>query len=165
MEGLSYIPPDRPVPERPSWDDYFMSIAYKVSERSTCLRRQIGAVLVRDKRILSTGYNGAPSGIEHSLTRGCLRDQLGIPSGERHELCRGIHAEQNAVIQAAKYGTPIDGSTIYCTHQPCILCAKILINSGVKEIVYAGEYPDALALELLGEAGTVLRQVHGPAES
>lgn len=162
MDGVSYIPPERPHRERPSWDDYFMSIALKVAERSTCLRRQIGAVVVRDKRILSTGYNGAPSGIEHSLTRGCLRDQLGIPSGERHELCRGIHAEQNAVIQAAKYGIPIDGSTIYCTHQPCILCAKILINAGVREIVYAGPYPDALSLELLQEAKILLRKVDGP---
>lgn len=154
--------PQRVVPERPSWDEYFMSIAGKVSERSTCLRRQIGAVVVRDKRILSTGYNGVPSGIEHCLTRGCLRDKLDIPSGERHELCRGIHAEQNAVIQAARHGISIDGSTVYSTTQPCIMCAKILINAGIAEIVYAGDYPDALSLELLNEAGTILRRVDMP---
>ena len=144
--------------ERPSWDEYFMSIARKVAERSTCLRRQIGAVVVKDKRILSTGYNGVPSGIEHCTTRGCLRDQMGIPSGERHELCRGIHAEQNAVVQAARHGTPIDGAIIYCTHQPCILCAKMLINAGITEIIYEGEYPDPLAMELFEEAGLALRR-------
>ena len=143
--------------ERPSWDEYFMSIAAKVAERSTCLRRQIGAVVVKDKRILCTGYNGVPSGIEHCTTRGCLRDQLGIPSGERHELCRGIHAEQNAVVQAARHGTPIDGAVIYCTHQPCILCAKMLINAGIVEIIYEGAYPDPLAMELFEEAGIALR--------
>jgi len=143
--------------ERPSWDEYFMEIVAQVATRSTCLRRQIGALIVRDRRILATGYNGTPSGIRHCSEVGCLRDQLGIPSGERHELCRGIHAEQNAVIQAARAGTPIAGSTLYCTHQPCILCAKILINAGITEIVFAGDYPDQMAHDMLKEAGVVLR--------
>ena len=105
---------------RPSWDEYFMEIAHLVKKRATCLRRQVGAVLVKDKNILATGYNGTPSGIEHCLDRGCLREQMGIPSGERHEICRGLHAEQNAIIQAAKHGTNIDGATLYCTNQPCV---------------------------------------------
>jgi len=148
---------------RPSWDDYFMSIAAEVATRSTCTRRHIGAVVVRDKRVLATGYNNVPTGLEHCTTRGCLRDELGIPSGERHELCRGIHAEQNAVVQAAKYGTPIDGATMYTTTQPCILCGKIMINAGIKEIVFAGNYPDELSLSMLEEAGMILRQVKMPA--
>jgi len=142
---------------RPGWDQYFMEIAHQVARRTTCLRRAVGAVLVRDKRILATGYNGVPAGIEHCLTRGCLRAQLGIPSGQRHEICRGLHAEQNAIIQAAKYGINIDGSTVYCTTQPCILCAKILINAGIKEIVYEESYPDDLTQGMLVEAGILLR--------
>jgi len=149
--------------DRPSWDDYFMSIAAEVATRSTCTRRHIGAVVVRDKRVLATGYNNVPTGIEHCTTRGCLRDELGIPSGERHELCRGIHAEQNAVVQAAKYGTSIDGATMYTTTQPCILCGKIMVNAGIKEIVFAGQYPDELSRSMLEEAGMTLRQVPVPA--
>ena len=145
-----------PKYERPSWDEYFMEIAHLVKKRATCLRRQVGAVLVKDKNILATGYNGTPSGIEHCLTRGCLREQLGIPSGERHELCRAIHAEQNAVIQAAIHGVAIEGATLYCTHHPCILCAKILINCGVREIHYLEGYPDDLSREMLEEVGVVL---------
>jgi len=144
---------------RPSWDEYFMDIANQVATRSTCLRRRIGAVVVRDKRILATGYNNVPSGIEHCTTRKCLRDEMGIPSGERHELCRGIHAEQNAIAQAARNGVSIEGSTVYCTNQPCILCAKLMINAGIVEIVFAGEYPDALSQELLTEAGIALRYI------
>ena len=144
---------------RPSWDEYFMSIAEQVSGRSTCLRRSCGAVLVKDKRILATGYNGAPRGIAHCNEVGCLREQLGVPSGEKHELCRAIHAEQNAVVQAAKYGTQIDGATVYCTHQPCVLCAKILINAGVVDIVFRDSYPDSLSEELLAEAGVVPRRL------
>ncbi|NLL48323.1 MAG: cytidine deaminase [Firmicutes bacterium] len=138
--------------ERPSWERYFMEIAELVSSRSTCLRRQVGAVLVRDKHIIATGYNGAPRGISHCMEVGCLREQLGIPSGERHEMCRGTHAEQNAIIQAALHGVSTAGSTLYCTHQPCILCAKMLINAGVEKVVFQGEYPDGLALELMNEA-------------
>lgn len=144
--------------KRPSWDQYFMEIAELVSSRSTCLRRQVGAVLVRDKHIISTGYNGAPRGVTHCLDMGCLRQQLGIPSGERHEMCRGTHAEQNAIIQAALHGVSTSGATLYCTHQPCILCAKMLINAGVETIVFRGAYPDKLALELFNEAGVALIQ-------
>lgn len=142
---------------RPSWDEYFMSITEQVSGRSTCLRRHTGAVLVKDKRILATGYNGTPKGLRHCEEVGCLREQRGIESGSNHELCRGIHAEQNAVIQAAKHGIAIEGATIYCTHQPCVLCAKILLNAGVVEIVYRNAYPDPLSEELLSEAGVVPR--------
>ncbi|MCL2024769.1 MAG: cytidine/deoxycytidylate deaminase family protein [Coriobacteriia bacterium] len=142
---------------RPSWDEYFMDIARQVTTRSTCTRRKVGAVVVRDKRILATGYNNVPTGIEHCTVRGCLRDELSIPSGERHELCRGIHAEQNAIAQAARNGVNIDGATIYCTHQPCVMCAKLMINAGFKEIVFAGSYPDELSQELLEEAGVKLR--------
>src|SRR5574340_1312687 len=138
---------------RPSWDEYFMAITDEVAERATCTRRHIGAVLVKDKRILATGYNGAPAGLAHCGEVGCLREQRGIPSGTQHELCRGIHAEQNAVIQAARFGIAIDGATVYCTHQPCVLCAKILINAGVRDIVYRESYPDALATEMREEAG------------
>ena len=142
---------------RPSWDDYFMSIAEQVAGRSTCLRRSIGAVLVKDKRILATGYNGTASGLAHCEEVGCIREQQNIPSGSRHELCRGIHAEQNAVIQAAKHGIAMDGATAYCTHQPCVLCAKILLNAGVVEIVYREPYPDPLSEEMLAEAGLIPR--------
>lgn len=145
--------PEGEVGQRPSWDEYFMEIAYLVAKRSTCLRRQIGAVLVRNKHILSTGYNGAPSGVPHCLDVGCTREKLGIPSGQQQENCRGIHAEQNAIIQAALHGVSTEGATLYCTNQPCNLCAKMLINAGIKRIVYEGEYPDDLARELLSEAG------------
>ncbi|MDD2431407.1 MAG: cytidine/deoxycytidylate deaminase family protein [Firmicutes bacterium] len=137
---------------RPSWNNYFMDIATLVASRSTCLRRQVGAVIVREKRIISTGYNGAPSGVAHCLDVGCLREELGIPSGERHELCRAVHAEQNAIIQAALHGVSTKGSTLYCTTQPCVLCAKMLINAGVEEIFFKGSYPDELAISLLNEA-------------
>jgi dCMP deaminase len=129
---------------RPSWDDYFLSLANMVASRSTCLRRKVGAVLVKDKRILATGYNGAPSGLRHCLEIGCMRDKMGIPSGERHELCRGLHAEQNALIQAAKLGFSVDGATLYCTTFPCSICAKMLINAGIIRIVYLEGYPDKL---------------------
>jgi len=138
---------------RPSWDEYFMKIAELVKERSTCLRRQVGALLVKDNRILTTGYNGAPPGAKHCEEIGCLRETLGIPSGERHELCRALHAEQNAVIQAAKYGISIEGSTIYTTTYPCVICAKIIIASGIKRIVYKGGYPDELSKAFLEQSG------------
>ena len=149
----------QPLPARPSWDRYFMDMAYHVASRTTCLRRAVGAVIVKDKRILATGYNGAPSGVRHCGETGCLRKQLGIPSGQQHELCRALHAEQNAIIQAARYGVNIEGSSIYITTQPCVVCAKMLINAGIKEIVYAEGYPDALSLELLGETSIVLRRM------
>lgn len=138
---------------RKSWDDYFMSIADLVAERSTCMRRHVGAVIVKDKRIVATGYNGAPSGISHCIDAGCLREQLKIPAGERHEICRGTHAEQNAIIQAATFGANISGSTIYSTHQPCFICTKMLINAHLTRIIYRQEYPDDLAIRMLKEAG------------
>ena len=143
-------------PPRPSWEEYFMEIARVVATRSTCLRRQVGAVLVKNRQILATGYNGVPRGIGHCEERGCLRDELGIPSGERQELCRGLHAEQNAIIQAAYHGVAINGAEVYTTLRPCINCAKKLINAGVAAVYYCGEYPDALAMELFEEAGTQL---------
>lgn len=138
---------------RPAWDEYFMSIVDMVKTRSTCMRRQVGAVIVRDKRILTTGYNGTPSGLKHCSEVGCLRDELKIPSGERHELCRGIHAEQNAIVQAAMFGVPIQNSTIYINLSPCILCTKMIINSGITRIVTKEAYNDALALKMLEESG------------
>lgn len=129
-----------------------MEITRAVAKRSTCLRRQVGAILVRDKQLLTTGYNGAPSGLKHCLETGCLRDQLGVPSGERVELCRGLHAEQNAIVQAALHGASTKGATLYCTTQPCVTCAKMLINSGITRIVFMGEYPDKLAADMLKEA-------------
>ena len=141
---------------RPSWDEYFMGIVELVKERSTCLRRQVGALIVRDKRILSTGYNGAPMGCAHCEETGCLREQLKVPSGERHELCRAIHAEQNAIVQAAYDGISLKGGTLYVTCQPCILCAKLAINAGITKIVYKGDYPDELSRKMLNEAGVRL---------
>ena len=142
---------------RPGWDEYFMKIAHIVSERSTCLRRKVGAVLVKEKRILATGYNGAPSGVTHCEKAGCLREELGIPSGERHELCRGLHAEQNAIIQAAYHGVSIKGSVLYITCHPCSVCAKMIINAGIKEVVIFEGYPDKLAKIMLEEASIVIR--------
>lgn len=138
---------------RPDWDHYFMEMAQVVRKRSTCLRRGVGAVIVRDKRIMATGYNGVPTGIAHCSERGCLREQMQVPSGQRHELCRGLHAEQNAIIQAAHLGLSIDGGTLYCTNQPCVICAKMIINAGIKRVVIAEGYPDPLAEEMLAEAG------------
>ena len=143
---------------RPSWDEYFMDITRRVATRSTCLRRAVGAILVHDKRIIASGYNGGPSGLAHCLDIGCLREKLGIPSGQQHELCRGIHAEQNAIIQAARYGVSIEGSVLYCTTQPCTQCTKMLINAGITEIVFAEGYPDDLARELLEESGIIVRR-------
>lgn len=140
--------------ERPSWDEYFMEVAELAAKRSTCLRRNVGAVIVLDKRIIATGYNGAPRGIMHCEERGgCLREKMGIPSGERHELCMALHAEQNAIIQSASMGQGIEGSTIYVTHQPCVICAKMIINAGIKRIVVREGYPDQLSVDILAEAG------------
>lgn len=139
--------------QRPSWDEYFMQITELVASRSTCMRRQVGAILVKEKNILATGYNGVPSGITHCDVTGCLRDKLKVPSGERHELCRGLHAEQNAIIQAARHGINIDGAILYCTDSPCIICSKMLINAGVGGIVFKRGYPDQLSLQMLDEAG------------
>ncbi len=138
---------------RPSWEEYFMDITHLVAKRSTCLRRQVGAILVKDKKILATGYNGAPSRLDHCLDTECLREKMKIPSGERHELCRGLHAEQNAIIQAAFHGVQIKGATLYCTNHPCIICSKMIINAGIERIVYEEGYADALAREMLKESG------------
>jgi len=142
---------------RPAWDEYFLEVAKLVAKRATCLRRSVGAVLVKNKRILATGYNGAPSGLKHCIDIGCLRENLKIPSGERHELCRGLHAEQNALIQASLYGISAKDSVLYATNQPCIICAKMLINAGIKEIVVLDGYPDKLAQEFLREAKIKVR--------
>ncbi len=144
---------------RPSWETYFMNITNLVAERSTCLIRAVGAVLVKDKRILSTGYNGAPANLKHCAEVGCLREQLGIESGKMHELCRGIHAEQNAIIQAAYHGVSVQGSVIYCTNQPCSICAKMIINAGIKTVYYKDGYDDFLALEMFNDANLELIQL------
>jgi len=144
-----------------------MEIACLVARRSTCLRRQVGAVMVKGKNILATGYNGTPSGITHCEQSGCLRQQLNVPSGERHELCRGLHAEQNAIIQAAKHGVNIADATLYCTNSPCIICSKMLINAGVQRIIYREGYPDLLSMEMLAESGVEVlefSQVSGRSE-
>ncbi|MFH1013817.1 MAG: dCMP deaminase family protein [Thermoplasmatota archaeon] len=143
---------------RPSYDEYFMKMAFLTASRSTCLRRKVGAVLVKEKHVLSTGYNGPPKGLRHCDETGCMREQLSIPSGERHEICRGLHAEQNAIIQAALFGISIKDSVLYVTNTPCVVCAKMLINAGVKEIIYEGEYPDNLAMEMLSESNMKLRR-------
>jgi dCMP deaminase len=144
---------------RPSWETYFMDIAFLVAKRATCLRRQVGAIAVTDKRILATGYNGAPSGLAHCLEVGCLREELGVPSGERHELCRGLHAEQNVIIQAAYHGVSIKGATLYCTNLPCSICSKMLINAGIGHIVYEEGYADSMTEEMLQAAGVTLTRM------
>ena len=138
--------------KRPTIDEYFMNIAKVVATRSTCLRHHVGAVIVRDKRIISTGYNGSPKGLKHCLDIGCIRDQESIESGTKVEICRAIHAEQNAIIQAALHGTSTEGATLYCTHQPCIICAKMIINAGIIKVIYGEDYPDEAAIELFNEA-------------
>ena len=148
--------------DRPSWDEYFMTIVEDVSRRSTCLRRRVGAILVVDRRLLATGYNGAPSGVPHCAETGCLRERMAVPSGERQELCRGLHAEQNAIIQAAKHGVRIDGATLYTTLHPCSMCAKMAINAGVRRIVCREDYPDDLGKALL-QVGQVRLEVFGAA--
>jgi dCMP deaminase len=143
---------------RPNWDEYFIDVAKLVSRRSTCLRRNVGAVLVKDKQILATGYNGAPSGITHCEVTGCLREKLKVPSGERHELCSGLHAEQNVLIQAARHGVSVMNSVLYLTNAPCSICAKMIINAGIKEVVYCDDYPDSMAMGFLKEAKIKLRR-------
>jgi len=140
-------------PARLSIDEYFLKIASVVAERSTCRRHHVGAVAVRDKHILATGYNGAPSGLKDCLELGCLRDELNIPSGTRHEICRGIHAEQNVIIQASLHGVSLEAATIYLTHTPCALCAKMLVNAKIKRLVTFGKYNDDTFIGLFKEAG------------
>ena len=147
---------------RPSWPDYFMAITKMVAKRTTCLRRGVGAVLVKDKRILATGYNGAPAGLKHCEEVGCLRENESIPSGTRHELCRGLHAEQNVIVQAAYHGIAIGGATIYCTNKPCVICSKMIINAGIKKIVYDEGYNDPLADQMMVEAGLEIVRLNSP---
>jgi dCMP deaminase len=138
--------------DRPDWDDYFMDFARLAERRSTCLRRKVGAVIAKDKMILATGYNGAPKGVSHCENVGCLRKKMGVPSGQRHELCRGLHAEQNAIIQAAYHGVNIRGGTMYCTFRPCVICVKMIINAGIKRVFFVGHYEDPLAQSMADEA-------------
>lgn len=144
---------------RPTWETYFMEIAVLVGKRSTCLRRAVGAVIIKDKRVLATGYNGAPTGIRHCAETGCLRAQLNVPSGERHELCRGIHAEQNAIIQAAYHGVSIKDAVLFCTNLPCSICAKMIINAGIRKIYYLSGYADEMSERMLDEAGIEVIQL------
>ncbi len=147
------------VDQRPSWDRYFMDITTLVAKRSTCTRRAVGAIIVTARRVLATGYNGAPSQVRHCAEVGCLREQLDVPSGERHELCRGIHAEQNAIIQAAYHGASIRGGTLFCTNLPCSICAKMIINAGIRRIIYQSGYADTISQEMLAEAQVELIQL------
>lgn len=146
---------------RPSWDQYFIEMTNVVKKRSTCLRRQVGCLIVKDNHILASGYNGVPSGITHCETTGCLREQLKVPSGERHELCRGLHAEQNAIIQAAYHGVSIGGSTLYANTKPCSICTKMLINAGVVRIVYEQHYKDDMADAMLQETKIIIEHFKG----
>jgi len=148
--------------DRPTWDAYFMDIAVLVAKRSTCLRRMVGALIVKDKRILTTGYNGAPSGIRHCIEIGCLRETMNVASGQRHELCRGIHAEQNAIIQAAYHGVSIRNATLYCTNLPCSICTKMVINAGIGRIYYLEGYADELSEAMLAEAKIEVIQLKDP---
>ncbi|HAR61985.1 MAG: cytidine deaminase [Candidatus Margulisiibacteriota bacterium] len=139
------------ISKRPDWDEYFLRIMAVVMQRASCLKRKVGALIVKDNRILASGYNGAPAGIDHCEKVGCLRKELNVPSGQRHELCRGLHAEQNAIVQAAVHGIAIKGATIYCNFLPCIICTKMIINSGIKRVVFTGYYPDDLAVKMFTE--------------
>jgi dCMP deaminase len=161
LKGTCKIHSEPPLTiKRPSWDEYFMNLAEIAGTRSTCLRHKLGAVMVKDKRILATGYNGAPRGIDHCLEVGCLRDKQKIPSGTHHEICMGVHAEQNLVIQAALHGASTEGSSVFLTHAPCAVCAKILINAGVKRIIYKNHYPDKFAKKLLRKAKVKLKKLN-----
>ncbi len=145
--------------KRPSWDAYFLQMAQLAASRSTCLRRHVGAILVKDRRVIATGYNGAPRGLKHCAETGCLRQQLRIPSGQRYEMCRGIHAEQNAIINAAYYGASTEGSILYCTHQPCLICARMIINAGVRKVVHQRDFTDEQAVQFLREANVELVKI------
>ena len=144
---------------RPSWPEYFMAITKLVATRSTCLRRHVGAILVKDKRILASGYNGAPSGLRHCEEVGCLRANSSVPSGERHELCRGLHAEQNLILQAAYHGISIKDAILYCTNKPCVICTKMIINAGITKIYYEDGYDDPLSDQMLSEAGLEIERL------
>ena len=149
----------RDVEKRPTSDEYFMQMAHLAATRSTCLRRAVGAIVVKEKRVLTTGYNGAPKGMRHCEEVGCLRERLKVPSGERHELCRGVHAEQNAIVQAAYFGVSIKDASMYVTNSPCSVCAKMIVNAGIASVIYETGYPDELALEVLSEAKVLVRKL------
>lgn len=149
---------------RPSWDQYFMRMAFLAASRTNCTRRKVGAVIVKDKNVLATGYNGPPSNSAHCDSAGCLRNIMDVPSGERHELCRGLHAEQNAIIQAAVHGVSIKDSVIYVTTHPCVVCAKMLINAHINEVIYADGYPDELSKLMLLDSDLNLRRFELPEE-
>lgn len=153
-ESIKIISQD--LSKRPDWDEYFVRIMSVVRERATCMKRKVGALIVKDHRILASGYNGAPAGLQHCEQTGCLRKELNVPSGQRHELCRGLHAEQNAIIQAAVHGLAIQGATIYCDFLPCSICTKMIINSGIVRVVFLGYYPDDLAVRMFSETNIVL---------
>jgi len=155
-QGWDELPEKAEEHDRPNPEKYFMNLANVVKERATCTRRKVGAIIVKNKHLLSTGYNGNPKGMKHCDEIGCLRTELDVPSGERHELCTGLHAEQNAIIQAAVFGVSIKGAIMYCTDTPCSVCAKMITNAGIKEVVYAGEYPDELAMKILKDCGISL---------
>lgn len=144
---------------RDNWATYFMGIADRVAERSTCLRRKVGAVAVKDKRIIGTGYNGAPSGMKHCAEVGCLRQEMGIPSGQRHEICRAVHAEQNIVVEAARFGISLFGAELYCTTLPCLICAKMLVNCGVRRVYFRESYNDSITVDFFNDAGVTLIQI------
>jgi len=147
------------INKRPSWEEYFLELADLVASRSTCLRRQVGAVLVKKERIIATGYNGAPRGLGHCLEIGCLRETMQIPSGQRYELCRGVHAEQNAIINAANYGVATQDAVLYCTNQPCTICSRMIINAGIIKVVHRGNFEDQLAVQFLHEAGIEIVEI------
>lgn len=148
--------------KRPSWNEYFMKLALLVSERSTCIRRHVGAILVKDKQILSTGYNGAPSGVKDCLILGCWRDAENVPSGKDKHICRATHAEQNAIVQAAKHGIPIKGSTMYVTHDMCTTCARLVINAGIKKVITCSQRKEADFAGILQQAGVEFVRMDKP---
>ena len=158
--GVKYILLEGKLMERPNWDEYFMRMAELASERSTCLRRSVGSVLVKDRRVLATGYNGAPKGLQHCDEAGCLREIEDVPSGKRHEICRGVHAEQNLIAQASVHGVKSEKAVVYCTTYPCVICAKLLINSGVKKIYYKCGYDDKLAKEILKQSDVICKKLN-----
>jgi dCMP deaminase len=161
---MTQVTPETALPlrRRPDWDEYFLGLAELAAGRSTCLRRQVGALLVAGRRVLATGYNGPPRGLPHCQEAGCLREKMKVPSGQRHEICRAIHAEQNAILQAAQYGVAVQRATLYCTHQPCAICTKLILNLDIYRLVLRNAYPDELALDLLKEAGFARTEKGGP---
>jgi dCMP deaminase len=150
--------------DRPDWNTYFMEFAKLAEQRSVCLRRKVGAVIVKDCMVMATGYNGAPKGVSHCDQVGCLRDEMGVPSGQRHELCRGLHAEQNAIIQAAYHGVQIRGAEMYCTFRPCLICVKMIINAGIERVYFQTDYDDPLSTSMAAEGGLDLIRFPGEPE-